>query len=142
MSLSSLNWPAANTQHGMLVAFGEFLQPHGLIERLMQVPIRQKTRTFAPQTKLIKFLAGIMSGIEHLEDLNDGSHPLVKDRLAAQAWGQAGFAHYSGVSRTLDVCDERTVAAVEQAINEFSRLFIATAIQGLLRRRASLPPIR
>ena len=138
MSLTCLNWPAANTQHGMLVAFGEFLQQHGLIERLMQVPIRQKTRTFAPQTKLIEFLAGIMSGIEHLEDLNDGSHPLVKDRVAAQAWGQAGFAHYSGVSRTLDVCDERTVAAVEQALNEFSRPFIAAAVQDLLRRGAPI----
>jgi hypothetical protein len=124
----------ANTQHGLLVAFGEFLQQHGLIERLMQVPIPQKTRTFAPQTKLVEFLAGIMSGIEHLEDLNDGSHPLVKDQVVAQAWGQPGFAHYSGVSRTLDACDTNTVTAVEQAIQACSQPFIRTTIQGLLRR--------
>jgi len=130
----SSDWPMANTQHGLLVAFGEFLQQHGLIERLRQVPIPQKTRTFAPQTKLVEFLAGIMSGIEHLEDLNDGSHPLVKDQVVAQAWGQPGFAHYSGVSRTLDACDTNTVTAVEQAIQAFSQPFIRTTIQGLLRR--------
>ena len=128
----------ANTQHGMLVAFGEFLSQHGLIDRLMQVPIAQKTRMFAPQTKLVEFLAGIMSGIEHLQDFNDGPRPLVKDSVVARTWGQAGFAHYSGVSRTLDACDDRTVRAVEQAIQEFSRPFIATAIGDLLRRGAPL----
>lgn len=128
----------ANTQHGMLVAFGEFLSQHGLIDRLMQVPIAQKTRTFAPQTKLVEFLAGIMSGIEHLQDFNDGPRPLVKDSVVARTWGQPGFAHYSGVSRTLDACDDRTVRAVEQAIHEFSRPFIATAVDDLLHRGAPL----
>jgi len=118
----------------MLVAFGEFLSQHGLIERLMQVPIPQKTRTFAPQTKLVEFLAGIMSGVEYLQDFNDGPHPLAKDSGVARAWGQPSFAHYSGVSRTLDTCEVQTVAAVEKAINEFSRPFIATPMDDLLRR--------
>lgn len=104
----------------------------------MQVPIQQKTRSFAAQTKLIELLVRIMSGIEHLEDLNNDPHPLVKDKVVAQAWGQTGFAHYSGVSRTLEACDERTVAAVEQAINAFSQPFIATTVQGLLRRGAPI----
>jgi len=127
-------WPMANTHHGLLVAFGEFLQQHGLIDRLRQVPIQQKTRIFAPQTKLVEFLAGIMSGIEHLEDLNDSARPLAKDQVVAQAWGQPGFAHYSGVSRTLDACDMETVIAVEQAIQAFSRPFITMTVQDLLRR--------
>jgi len=62
------DWPAANTQHGLLVAFGEFLKQHGLIESLKRVPIAQKTRRFPPQTKQVEFLAGILSGMEHLED--------------------------------------------------------------------------
>jgi hypothetical protein len=37
------DWPLSNTDHGLLVAFGEFLQQHGLIENLMQVPVAQKT---------------------------------------------------------------------------------------------------
>jgi hypothetical protein len=122
----------------MLVAFGEFLQQHGLIERLMQVPIKQKTRTYTPQTKLVELLVGIMSGLEHLADLNDGPQPLVKDPMVAQAWGQLGFAHDSGVSRTLDCCDAATVAAVEQAITDFSQPFIADTMQALLRRGAPI----
>lgn len=138
MTTRSSDWPVANTQHGMLVAFGEFLSQHSLIDRLMEVPIAQKTRTFRPQTKLVEFLVGIMSGIEYLQDLNQGSHPLVKDPVVARAWGQPGFAHFSGVSRTLDTCDDETVHAVEQAIDEFSRPFIATAVHDLLHRGAAL----
>lgn len=118
----------------MLVALGEFLRQHGLIERLMNVPVPQKTRCFPPQTKLVEFLAGIVSGLEHLEDLNTGPRPLAKDRVVAQAWGQPGFAHYSSVSRTLDACDEATVTAVDQAIQAFSRPFVSTTVQDLLRR--------
>jgi len=138
VTTTASEWPLANTQHGMLVAFGEFLKQHGLIDRLMRVPVPQRTRQFAPQTKLVEFLAGIMSGIEHLEDLNDGPRPLVKDPVVAQAWGQTGFAHYSSVSRTLETCTDETVAAVEQAINEFSRPFVASVVHDLLRRGEAL----
>jgi len=135
---TTLDWPIANTQHGMLVAFGEFVRQHGLIEHLMQVPIPQKTRRFTPQTKLVELLAGILSGLEHLEGLNDGPHPLAKDAVVAQAWGQDGFAHYSGVSRTLNVCDAQTVRAVEQVITEFSRPFLAAEVNELLHRGAAI----
>jgi hypothetical protein len=122
----------------MLVAFGEFLDQYGLIEQLMQIPIRQKTRTFRPQAKLVEFLAGILSGVERLQDLNDGAQPVAKDGVVAHAWGQAGFAHYSGVSRTLDACDEETVTAVERAITAFSQPFIASVVHDLLRRGAAI----
>ena len=138
MTTKTSDGQAANTQHGLLVAFGEFLQQHGLIERLMKVAIPQKTRRFSPQTKLVEFLAGILSGMEHLEDLNAGPHPLTKDPVVAQAWGQSGLAHYSSVSRTLDVCSARTVKAVEQVISDFSRPFIAAQINELLRRGAAI----
>jgi len=128
----------ANTQHGILVAFGEFLKQHGVIDRLMGVTIQQKTRRFAPQTKLVEFLAGIMSGMEYLQDLNEGPHPLAQDTVVACAWGQPGFAHYSTVSRTLDTCDEQTVKDVERVITEFSRPFLATAVHELLRRGAPI----
>jgi hypothetical protein len=138
MNSSTSDWPMANTQHGMLVAFGEFLKQHGVMDRLMGVTIQQKTRRFAPQTKLVEFLAGIMRGMEYLQDLNEGPHPLVHDTVVARAWGQPGFAHYSTVSRTLDTCDEQTVRDVERVIAEFSRPFIATAVHELLRRGAPI----
>ena len=120
------DWPAANTQHGLLVAFGEFLKQHGLIESLMRVPIAQKTRRFPPQAKLVEFQVGILSGMEHLEDLTEAPHPVTKDPAVIQALGQSGFAHYSSVSRTLEVCAAQTVQAVEQAISDFNRPFIDT----------------
>jgi hypothetical protein len=35
----------------MLVAFGEFLQQQGLLERLRQLPVPQKTHDFNPRDK-------------------------------------------------------------------------------------------
>ncbi len=127
------DWLLSNTDHGLLVALGEFLQQHGLIQRLMQVPIKQKTVTFAPQTKLIELLAGLRSGIEYLSDLNDGPRPRAKDAVIAEAWGQKAFAHYSSVSRPLDACNDETVSAVQAAIEAFSQLFMRTAIHELIR---------
>ncbi len=134
---STSDWSFTNTEHGLLVAFGEFLQQHGLLDELMQVPIKQKMITFAPQTKLVEFLAGTLSGIEYLSDLNDGPHPLAKDAIVARAFGQSAFAHYSSVSRTLEACDGQTVSTVRDAIDHFSQPFLQTAVQALLR--AGLP---
>jgi hypothetical protein len=127
------DWNFTNTDHGLLVAFGEFLRQHGLLEQLMHVPIPQKKVTHTPQAKLIEFLAGIFGGIESLSDLNDGPHPLAKDEIVAPAWGVPRFAHYSGVSRTLEVCDDETVAAIQRAIEVFSQPFIRTAVDALWR---------
>jgi hypothetical protein len=132
------DWPLSNTDHGLLVAFGEFLQQHGLIQQLMQVPISQKTMTFAPQTKMIEFLAGILSGIEYVSDLNDGPHPLAPDTVVAPAWGQKAFAHYSSVSRTLDRCDDETVSATQHALEDFSQPFIRTALHELIRTNVAV----
>lgn len=120
------------TDHGLLVALGEFLQQHGLLKQMMTIPIHQKTRTHRPQAKVIEFMAGIFSGIEYLSDLNDAPHPLAKDETVARAWGLPGFAHYSGVSRTLDVCDEDTVRAVRQTLEAFSHPFIRTVVSECL----------
>ena len=134
MNWLSSEWPMSNTEHGMLVVFGEFLRRQGLIDRLKQTPIEQKTYQHTPQDKLVEFLAGIMGGMEHLGDLNQAPHPIVQDAWVAEAWGQREFAHYSGVSRTLEACDERSVAAVEEAIRQFSQPYIDAAVQALLHK--------
>ena len=124
----------SDTEHGLLIAFGQFAQQHGLVSRLMQVPIDQKTRTFTPQTKLLELLVGTLAGIEYLRDLNDDPRPVAKDHLVAEAWGQAAWAHYSSVSRTLDVCDAHTVQATQAAVEAFSQPFIDRALSAELRR--------
>jgi hypothetical protein len=127
-----------DTEHGLLVAFGQFAQQQGLISRLMRVPIGQKKRTFPPQTKLLELLVGILSGIEYLRDLNDGPRPMAKDPVVAEAWGQPAWAHYSGVSRTLEACNAQTVRTVQQAVDAFSQPFIDRAVSAELRRGALL----
>ena len=103
-----------DTEHGLLIAYGQFARQIGLLERLMAVPVPAKTRLHRPQAKLTEFLVGILSGLEYLQDLDLAPRPLTKDLAVARAWGQPGWAHYSGVSRTLEAADDQTVAASER----------------------------
>lgn len=133
MDTPSPDWPITNTEHGMLVAMAEFFRQHGLLERLHQVPIQQKTHQFTPQAKLIEFLAGIMSGIEHLQDLTYGPRPLTRDPVVAEAWGLEDFAHYTTVGRTLEACDADTVRATEAAVTAFNQPFVDQAVHEEIR---------
>jgi len=120
------------TQHGLLVAWGQFAHHIGLIEKLTGVPVPQKTVQYAPQGKLLEFLMAILSGVEHLRDINDGPQPLAQDQAVAQAWGQETLAHYSTISRTLQACDLGTVAAVQSVLDDISRPFIRQAVDDVL----------
>ncbi len=122
------------TQHALMVAWGEFAQEIGLIDTLKQVPISQKAVVHTPQAKLLTFLMGLLTGLEHLKDLNEGAHPLAHDWPAMRAWGLVALAHYTGVSRTLSACDEATVAAVRQRLQAVSQPFIDQEV-GLLSRQ-------
>jgi hypothetical protein len=123
-----------DTEHGLLVAYGEFARQNGLLDGLMAVPVPAKMRIHKPQTKILELFVGILSGIEYLQDLDLGVRPLTKDLAVAPAWDQAGFAHYSGVSRTLDAADAHSVAAVQDALRAFSAPFLNQAIDAELRR--------
>lgn len=132
MSSSDAGLTECHTEHGLLIAFGEFAQHTGLISGLMKVRIRQKVQrkegAVPPQTKLVELNAGLLAGIEYLQDLSLGHHPVTKDQAVAEAWGQAHFVHYSNVSRTLAACDETTVQDVRAVIRQFNQPFIAEAI--------------
>jgi hypothetical protein len=121
------------TDHALLVLLGKFAQHRGLLRLLSAVPIVQKTRDHRPQTKLIQFLVGILAGLDDLQDFNLGPRPLVADRAVIASWGQAAFAHYSGVSRTLAAADATTVQAVVAALQQVSRPFLEREVLGLLR---------
>lgn len=112
------------TQHALMVAWGEFAQEIGLIDKLKEVTIPQKEVVHTPPAKLLTFLMGILSGIEHLKELNEGAHPLAHDWPAIRAWGLVALAHYTGVSRTLAACDQETVTAVSQLLHQVSQPFI------------------
>jgi outer membrane murein-binding lipoprotein Lpp len=130
--------PAQFTQHAFLVAYGEFAHEIGLIQRLRQVTIPQKDVIHLSQAKVLTFFLGILTGIAHLRDLNDGPHPLAHDGPALRAWGLAAIAHYTGVSRTAARCDEKAIAAVTQVLGDVSQPFIDREVALLLARKLPL----
>jgi hypothetical protein len=129
----------AATDHAWLVVMGQFAQALGLIKGLEAVPIDQKQNSKnPPQTKLIEFLVGILGGIEYLQDLNQEAHPIASDPTLARAWAQALFAHYSGVSRTLEAADEDTLAAVIEILRQVSQPFLQEAVMETIRKQGGL----
>ncbi len=126
------------TQHALMVAWGEFAHEIGLIQKLSQVPIPQKSVVHIPQAKVLTFFMGILTGITHLKDLNEGPHPLAHDWLAIRSWGLVSLAHYTGVSRTLAACDEETVEAITQVLRQISQPFIEQEVRLLLQQNLPL----
>jgi hypothetical protein len=122
------------TQHALMLAFGEFAHEIGLIDQLRRIPIPQKSMVHTPQAKVLTFLLGTLCGITHLKDLNEGAHPLAHDLAAIRSWGLCALPHYSGVSRTLAVCDDKTIEAITAALHEIAHPFIKEEVD-LLRQQ-------
>jgi len=122
------------TQHALMVAGGEFAHEIGLLSKLAQVTMPQKSVVHVPYGKVLSFFMGILTGITHFRDLNEGPHPLAHDWPAIRAWGLAAMAHYSGISRTLAACDPSTVKAITRVLHEVSQPFIDQEV-GLLRQK-------
>jgi len=137
MNLSDARLTECQTEHGLLIAFGEFARHTGLIAGLMRVRIPQKIQrhpgAVLPPTKLVELYAGLLSGMEYLQDLNLGHHPLVKDPAVVKAWEQTRFVHYSNVSRTLEACNEITVQDLRAVSERFNQPFLAEAIHDEVR---------
>jgi hypothetical protein len=126
------------TQHAMLIVWGHFARSIGLLERLAQVPIGQKTVMRAPQEKLVEFQMGLLAGIEYLTDLSEGAAPLVNDREVVTAWQLNALADASGVSRTLWACDDQTVQALAAKLDEVGQPFLERAVRDLRQRNETL----
>ena len=129
----------ATTDHAWLVVLGYFAQAMDLVAGLEAMPIEQrKGPDCGPQTKLVEFLVGALGGIEYLQDLNKSENPIAKDPTMVDAWAQAIFVHYSGVSRTLDAADEETLAAVVEVLQAVSRPFIDAAVMETIKQEGWL----
>ena len=126
---TSLELPqGALTQHAMLVAWGLFAQAMGLIETFEQVEIKQKTRIHSPQRKVMEFFVAMLGGAAHLQDISRSAHPLDQDLAVAKAWGQTGWADYSGVSRTLQGLSQEEETRIEQALEAWMAPIIAREV--------------
>jgi hypothetical protein len=111
------------TQHAFLIAWGHFAKTMGLIKGLEQVN-QQKQYYHTPQTKVIEFLVAILVGLPHLKDISQAAHPLDQDQVIAAAWGQAAWADYSGVSRTLQSLSQAETDQLIQVLESFSQPFL------------------
>jgi hypothetical protein len=126
------------TQHAMLIVWGHFGRTIGLLERLAKVPIPQKKVVRAPQEKITEFLIGLLSGMEYLTDLSEGPAPLTKDTEVSTAWKLQAMADASGVSRTLQACNDQTVRGLAEVLDAVSQPFIDRAVSDLRQRNAPL----
>jgi hypothetical protein len=112
------------TQHALLVAWGEYGQEIGVPARLEQVPLQQQTREHTPQCKVKELLVATLGGLPYLQDISRSSHPLDQDQAVARAWGERGWADYSGVSRMLQGLTLEESQAVIACLQALSQPFI------------------
>jgi hypothetical protein len=138
MAMSDTEEQIQQTQHAFLVAWGEFARENGLIQRLEAVKLRQKNYHHRPQTKVLEFLVAVIGGTKQLQDISLAAHPLDKDQAVAEAWGQAGWADYSGVSRTLSSLSWEEAQAIAAELDAFSQPFLEAELELLRKQKKRL----
>ncbi len=124
------------TQHALLVPWGEFAREIGLLSGLEAIALSQKAYTHTPQAKVIEFLVAILSGTKYLQDISLAAHPLDKDEAVAKAWAQTGWADYTGVSRTLRALSWGEVHEIVHVLERVSQPFLDGEM-ALLRSQGS-----
>ena len=120
-----------DTQHALLVPWGHFAREIGLLSGLEAIPLGQKVYEHTPQAKVIEFLMAILSGAKYLQDISLVAHPLDKDLAVAEAWAQAGWADYTGVSRTLRALSWAEVREIVSVLERVSQPFLDSELSGL-----------
>jgi hypothetical protein len=84
------NETVQETDHAMLVVWGQYAHCLGIPQEFAQVPMSQKTVEHSPQGKVMEFLVAQLGGLEYLKDISLSATPLDQDTAVAQAWGQEG----------------------------------------------------
>ncbi len=130
--------PNTLTHHAMLVAWGQFAQNIGMIRDIEAVALHQKTVEHSPQTKVLEFFVAILAGLPHLQELSRSAHPIDQDQAVAKAWLQAGWADYSGVSRTLSGICQAEVDQIEKVLQQITQTILAEEVMQALKRSGRL----
>jgi len=112
------------THHAMLIAWGQFAQCLGLVKQIEAIPMQQKAVEHSPQAKVLEFLVANLAGLRHLKEISLAAHPLDQDQAVVRAWGQKGWADYSGVSRTLAALSDGETEAIRKVLGQISTPFI------------------
>ncbi len=133
-----IDQPDTLTHHAMLVAWGQFAQAIGVIQKIEAVPIHQKTIEHSPQTKILEFLVAMLAGLPHLKDLSRSAHPIDQDLSVARAWMQLKWADHSGVSRTLSQLTQAEAEQIFQGLNEITQPILAEEVAQALKQTGRL----
>lgn len=113
----------SNTKFAPLVAlFAHYRQTEWLKAlEIVDVPI--KTRHYTPVSKLKQVLLSILSGCEHLSEVNTRLRPEI---AFAQSWQLGSFADQSTLSRTLDELSQTNLSQLQCAVKQIWRQGSAT----------------
>lgn len=130
--------PDTLTHHAMLVAWGQFAQSIGMIRDIEAVALHQKTVEHSPQTKVLEFFVAILAGLQHLQELSRSAHPIDQDQAVAKAWLQAGWADYSGVSRTLSGIRQVEADQIAKVLQQITQPILAEEVMQALKRNGRL----
>jgi hypothetical protein len=117
------------TNHAMLVVWGQYAHCLGIPQEFAQVPMSQKTVEHSPQSKVLEFLVAQLAGLEYLKDISLSANPLDQDEATAKAWGQAGWADHSGVSRTLSALTEEEAAQFSAIVDKATQALVDGEVQ-------------
>jgi hypothetical protein len=120
------------TDHAMLVVWGQYGHCLGIPQGFAEVPSSQKTVEYSPQSKVLEFLVAHLGGLEYLKDISLSATPLDQDRAVAQAWGQSGWADHSGVSRTLSALMEEEATQYIAILEHATQALIDGEVQQAL----------
>jgi hypothetical protein len=66
--------------------------------------------------------------LTYLKEISRSAHPLDQDAVLAKAWGQADWADYSGVSRTLKALTSQEVQQIVDVLNASGQMFITSEV--------------
>jgi hypothetical protein len=120
------------TEHAMLIPWGRFSRYLQMRERIgAAVPPRCHGDATPGGDLILEFGLTSLSGCEYLEDLNLGSHPLVRDQAVQDAWNLQ-FRHYTTVSRFLHELSNSDVEAVEAELEAMMRPYVRSAAHEVL----------
>ena len=103
---------------------GRFVDHIGLPQRFEALHSKQKHYHHTPQTKVLEFLVSVLGWLAAPAGMSLAAHPLDKDQAVAEAWGQPGWADYSGVSRTLSSLSWEEARQIVHILDEISQSYI------------------
>lgn len=108
----------SNTKFAPLVALSAHYRQIELLNALEIVDVPIKTRQFTPVNKLEQILVSILSGCEHLSEVNTRLRPEI---AFAQSWQLNHFADQSTLARTLDELSQTNLSQLQRAVNRIWR---------------------